>query len=395
MAATGNEVRRKVVLAGVGYSQIARYTGRSEGALALEACRNAIDDSGLSRDDIDGLAVWPDRIASVFEGPSITYMQRALGLSRTRYWQAFGAGPAQLSSVVGAIYAIAAGAAETVICYRAHLRQEQRFYVAGSTGSGGGTLASGDLAYKAPYGVPAGTPRFALWAQRHAHEYGTTDEHRGALVLTCRDHAQRNPRAVWNGTPLTMDDYLAADVISTPLRILDCDMPVDGAVALVFTTRRPGFPPAGTAGVRRGDRPRHGAVAGLRQLARRHVHGGAASPATKCGRAPTSAPATSTWPRSTTASPRSPSAGSRTSAPPRRARPVTGCSRARAAWAARCRICTDGGQLGAGRLHGFGKVAETVQQLRGECGERQVPGAEVGLTCAGGGPYATSMLLTV
>jgi acetyl-CoA acetyltransferase len=57
-------------------------------------------------------------------------------------------------------------------------------------------------------------------------------------------------------------------------------------------------------------------------------------------------------------------------------------------------ICTDGGQLGAGRLHGFGKVAETVQQLRGECGDRQVPGAEVGLTCAGGGPLATAMILT-
>ena len=280
-----------------------------------------------------------------------------------------------------------------MICYRAHLRQEQRFYVAGSTGSGG-KLASGDLAYKAPYGVPAGTPRFALWAQRHAHEYGTTDEHRGALVLTCRDHAQLNPRAVWNGTPLTMDDYLAADVIATPLRILDCDMPVDGAVALIFTS-------ADRAGDLRG-RPVYVESIG-------HATGPSLD--------------FDNWPDVTFMAARF--AGeemwSRTDLRPSDvdvAQIYDGFSTLAISWledlgftkkgeagdwllegqgrlGGQMPICTDGGQLGAGRLHGFGKVAETVQQLRGECGDRQVPDAEVALTCAGGGPFATSMLLTV
>src|ERR1039458_2833166 len=160
MTTRKNPIRREVVISGVGYSQIARTTGRSEGSLALEACKNAISDSGLTVDDIDGIAVWPDRISSVFEGPSIAYMQRALGLKQTRYWQAFGTGPAPLSSAIGAIYAIVSGAAESVICYRADLRQEQRFSVAGSPGATG-MLASGDSAFKAPYGVPAGSPRFA------------------------------------------------------------------------------------------------------------------------------------------------------------------------------------------------------------------------------------------
>ena len=376
----------------MGFSEIARTTGRSEGSLAIEACKNAIADSGLAADAIDGMAVWPDRISSVFEGPSIAYMHQALGLKQLRYWQAFGFGPAQLSSVVGAIYAIASGAAETVICYRAHLRQEQRFYVAGSTGSGG-RLASGDQAFKAPYGVPAGAARFALWAQRHAHEYGTTDEHRGAVVLTCRAHAQLNPRAVWNGTPLTMDDYLAADPIASPLRILDCDMPVDGAVALIFTS-------ADRADDLRG------------QPVYVESLGHATGPSLDFD----------TWPDVTHMGARYAGAEmwAGTDLGPGDvdvAQIYDGFSTLALCWiedlgftgkgeagdwvveghgslGGSMPICTDGGQLGGGRLHGFGKVAESVLQLRGECGERQVPNAEVALTCAGGGPVATSLLLT-
>jgi acetyl-CoA acetyltransferase len=169
-----NGLDGKVALAGVGYSQIARRTGRSEGSLAVEACKNALADAGLTIHDVDGISVWPDRISSAFEGPSIAYMHRALGMKNTRFWQAYGAGPAQLSSIVGAAYAIVAGAASTVVCFRAHLRQEQRFYVAGGTGASG-KHAAGDQAFKAPYGVPAGAPRFALWAQRQAHEFGVSD----------------------------------------------------------------------------------------------------------------------------------------------------------------------------------------------------------------------------
>ena len=392
MPSRNNALDGKVALAGVGYSQIARSTGRSEGSLAVEACKNALADAGLTIDDVDGISVWPDRISSAFEGPSIAYMHRALGMKNTRFWQAYGAGPAQLSSIVGAAYAIVAGAASTVVCFRAHLRQEQRFYVAGGTGASG-KHAAGDQAFKAPYGVPAGAPRFALWAQRQAHEFGVSDEDRGELVLLTREHAQLNPRAVWRGSPLTMDDYLSSDLISSPLRILDCDMPVDGAVAVVLTRaeRAPDL---------------RAAPAIIRSM------GHATGPTIDFD----------IWPDMT-------HMGSRYAAEQLWAgtdlKPADvdvaqvydGFSTLALAWlqdmgfvdqrdvgdwlregngrlGSAMPICTDGGQLGGGRLHGFGKVAEAVQQLRGECGPRQVPGAEVSLVCAGGGPMATTFLLT-
>jgi acetyl-CoA acetyltransferase len=386
-----NPLDGRVAIAGVGYSEIARSTGRSEGSLAVEACKNALADAGLTIGDVDGLAVWPDRISSVFEGPSIAYMHRALGMRNTRFWQAYGAGPAQLSSLVGAAHAIVAGAASTVVCFRAHLRQEQRFYVPGGTASD--NRAAGDQAFKAPYGVPAGTPRFALWAQRQAYEFGVSDEDRGELVLLTREHAQLNPRAVWRGRPLTMDDYLSSDLISSPLRILDCDMPVDGAVAVVLTQaeRAPDL---------------RSAPAIIRSM------GHATGPTIDVD----------IWPDMTHMGSRYAAeqlwAGTDlTPADVDVAQIYDGFSTLALAWlqdmgfvhqrdvgdwlregngrlGSAMPILTDGGQLGAGRLHGFGKVAETVQQLRGECGPRQVHGAEVGLVCAGGGPMATTLLLT-
>jgi acetyl-CoA acetyltransferase len=384
------DIRRKVVIAGVGYSDISRSSGKSEGFLTLQAAQRAMADAGMTSADVDGITMYPDRISSSFEGPSVTYMQRALGLEHTHYWQAMGWGPAQLSAIVTAIYAVAGGGANAVLCYRGHLRQERRFYVAGTTDS---RYATYEQAFKAPYGVPAGTPRWALWARRYMHRYGLTEEDLCAAVLNNREHAQRNPRAIWYGKPLTREQYFEAPYISTPLRILDCDMPVDGAVAII---------------VARADR--------ARDLPKPPVYvesvGHTAGPDLDFDQSPdlsvmaSKLVAEQLW--------------SHTDLKPADvdlAECYDGFSSLLLCWLedlgfaepggagaffreGRGRlggdlpVCTDGGQLGGGRLHGFGKVAESVLQLRAECGDRQVQGAEVAIASSGGGPIGSAILMT-
>ena len=77
---------------------------------------------------------------------------------------------------------------------------------------------------------------FALMAQRHMIEYGSTPEQLGSIAIACRDRALANPAAQMHGRPLTMDDYLSARMISSPLRLYDYCLETDGAAAVVVTS---------------------------------------------------------------------------------------------------------------------------------------------------------------
>ena len=380
----------RVSIVGTGYSEVGRDTGRTEGSLAVEAALAALDDAGLGADEVDGLAVYPDRVSDPFEGPTIGYLHHALGLGELSWWQAFGTGPAQLAPLLQAVYAIAGGGADVVLVVRAHVRQRNPFYVAG--GRAAAENPSGALAFRAPYGAPGGAPRLAMWAQRYLHVYGRTDADLAAVVLQCRDNAQRNPRAAWYGKPLTEAEYYASPHIATPFRIVDCDYPVDGAVAVVLT---------------RADR-----AADLERPVQIESIGHASGPSIEW----------ELWPDLTSMASAQTAAQlwSSTSITPAEvdvAEIYDGFSWLTLAWLedlgfcdrgdagdfvasgatrldGRLPICTDGGQLGAGRLHGLGKVATAARQLRGQAERWQVSHPEVALACAGGGSMAGAVLMT-
>jgi acetyl-CoA acetyltransferase len=87
-------------------------------------------------------------------------------------------------------------------------------------------------------GVPesiAMAPAYTAWASRYMHEYGVSKEPFGRIAVNMRTNAAQNPLAAMRA-PITLDDYYASRMIREPLCMLDMDVPVDGADAFVLTT---------------------------------------------------------------------------------------------------------------------------------------------------------------
>jgi acetyl-CoA acetyltransferase len=95
---------------------------------------------------------------------------------------------------------------------------------------------SGLRQFTAPYGLMRGFQFFGGVYRKYMCRYGATRRHMGALIVNNRNNASLNPRAYFRDSPLTIEEYMEARMIAEPMSILDCDIPVDGAVALVLTT---------------------------------------------------------------------------------------------------------------------------------------------------------------
>jgi acetyl-CoA acetyltransferase len=226
--------QRRTAITGIGLSAVGRRLNRDGLDLALEASFAAIADAGLKRADIDGLSCWPGRVADMpGASPVSTWeVKDALGLSLN--WYAGGMeGPAQMSSILNAEMAIAAGHSRHVLCFRATTESSP---LRGQLVAAAPALprVDGWLQWLMPFGAVSLSNWVALCAQRHFHEYGTRREQLGWVALNARRNAALNPAAAYR-EPLTLDAYMAARFISTPLCLYDCDVPVDGAVAFVVS----------------------------------------------------------------------------------------------------------------------------------------------------------------
>ncbi len=118
--ATAEEpLERRAIISGIGQSEIGRRLGRSEIDLTIEAGLRAIEDAGLTRDDIDGLSTYPGMGAGTggFAGPTSPEVQDAMGLS-LNWHDGGGEGAGQMRAVISASLAVAAGLAKHVLVYR-------------------------------------------------------------------------------------------------------------------------------------------------------------------------------------------------------------------------------------------------------------------------------------
>ena len=388
---------RNAIISGIGISDVGRRLGRGHLELTLDAALDAIADAGLTRDDIDGVATYPGGPAGAMQGmagPSTTEVQDALRI-RADWHSGGGEGPAQIQAVINAAMAVACGLARHVLVWRTVTEASAQ----GSGGRGGLGLGEGQgrvdgpFAWSIPFGAFSAANWLAINAQRHFHQFGTTREQLAQVALNGRRNAGRNPRAVYRD-PLTMDDYLAARMISTPLCLYDCDVPVDGSVAVVVSRRdhAPDAPqPAvhiDAVGTALRGRPSWDQFDDMTTMAARDA-------------------AASLWERTEL-----------TPADVDVAQLYDGFSWLALCWLEALGFCgrgeggafiegghrirldgqlplnTGGGQLSGGRLHGYGLLHEACVQLRGQADGRQVANAEVAVVANGGGPIAGCMLLT-
>lgn len=219
----------KAAVVGVGTTRYGKFPDLNAYDLGQWALREALDDSGLTYADLDGLIV--NRI------PSYGRFAELCGLDPRYTLATPGHGRFSGICIQTAALLVSSGAANTVaLVYANDGASAGTTYGGDASGYGGAAGAYGSTdAHWAPYGMTSPGAFHALMMQRHRHLYGTTPAQLGEIAVTFRRHASLNPGAV-KRQPFSLDDYLAARFICEPLRLLDYCLINDGAVAMIITS---------------------------------------------------------------------------------------------------------------------------------------------------------------
>ncbi len=226
-----NQLRGQYAIVGIGQSPIGEVPGMSALSLLAVAMKNAIEDAGLKKTDIDGL---------ISRGPDDMYCHHQrigerLGLNVSFSTSLDNGGASQCLAVAMACMAIDAGLCHTVLCgygrdswsrTRSPEAKRRVTLIPESQRSG---------EFGPEFGYFGAVATHAFSARRHMHLYGTSREQLGAIAVTFRQHASRNPSAQMRG-PLTLKQYLNAPLVVEPFGRYDCSLLTDGAGAVVVTT---------------------------------------------------------------------------------------------------------------------------------------------------------------
>lgn len=222
-------------ITGIGQSEIHRKPAVQPFELALRACERAIADAGLGAADIDGVAAWPATPAGTahgFAAASIPDVCQSLGIQPG--WWSDASVAAQISPVMEAIGAISAGFARHVLVWRAVGQRWIPRVPGGATASGSPPAPVAAYEYMIPFHAPSAAIWIAIHASTHMARHGVTREQMGWIPVIQRRHAALNPKAIYR-EPFSIEEYMQARMIATPFSLLDCDVPCDGATALVVS----------------------------------------------------------------------------------------------------------------------------------------------------------------
>ncbi len=227
-----NGLKDKAAIVGIGQTEFSKRSGRTELQLAIEAIGTALDDCGLHASDVDGMSLY------TMENNPANEVIHNLGGGDLRFFSRihYGGGAA-CGPIHQAAMAIASGAAEVVVCYRAmNERSEQRFGAGIQNRPTAPRTEDVQFGWYAPFGLLTPAAWVAMFAQRYLHTYGATTEDFGRVAVADRKHAATNPAAWFYERPISLDDHQNSRWVVEPMRLLDCCQESDGAVAVVIVS---------------------------------------------------------------------------------------------------------------------------------------------------------------
>lgn len=346
----------------------------------------AVADAGLDHHAIDGLICGPHVGETPQHVPAT--VAEYLGLQPTFADVVDLGGATGPGMVWRAAAAISAGMATTVLCVLANARSPE----VSTRSPNRNPIREFDV----PYGASGANQAYAMVAQRHMSDFGTTSEQLMTVAVKERQNAQLNADAVFYGRPITIDDVRASPVVMSPLHLLELVMPCGGGAAVVVTaqdrardTRHPGVRLLGA-----GESVTHRALSQAPSLTTSPLAAAIEHAYRQAGVGPDDLDLLSIY-------------DCYSIVVPITVEDAGLCGKGEGGpwvldhdFSARSRlpINTHGGQLGCGQADlagGMGHVVEAVRQLRGTAGVRQVEGPEVALVTGNGATLSEEVALVL
>lgn len=224
-------------IVGLGITEFDPDSSDSAIELAARALKIALDDAGISRDEVDGLAIH----TGVPMGADYDHLAPALGLDLRHVVQYWAHGRWITTTIQNAAFAVAADLANIVaIVTMVKFKQSLAYYGGGAFDPEGNREAGGVYGQAPAFGLTSPHPGIALAARRYIEKFGLDNAAFLPIVRSSREHAMRNPRSLL-GQPFDSEAYLGEPMIMDPLRRSDCMLENDVAVVcLVAPAERAG-----------------------------------------------------------------------------------------------------------------------------------------------------------
>jgi acetyl-CoA C-acetyltransferase len=213
-------IRDKACIAGIYEHPTRKADDKSLAQLHAEVARGALQDAGLSKDDVDGYFCAGDA-----PGLGPLAMADYMNLKLRHIDSTETGGSSYLVHVAHAAQAIAAGKCNVALITLAGKPRTAKPVARPSGGP--------EAQWESPFG-PVLVGLYAMCARRHMHEYGTTPEQLAWIKVAASHHAQHNPHAMLRDV-VTVEDVINSPMIADPLRRMDCCVVSDGGGALIVT----------------------------------------------------------------------------------------------------------------------------------------------------------------